>query len=125
MAQRAIETSDPAMVPAIDRGHLARMTFGDRGLEHEVLELFDRQAALLIERMRKVDGLGDGAVVGALAHTLKGSAAGIGASRVASAAQGVELAASSSAGDVSRALDRLAAAVAEAQALIAELLRAP
>ena len=117
MAQLAIETIDPA----IDRGRLARATFGDRGLEHELLELFDRQATLLIERMRG----GDGPLVGALAHTLKGSAAGIGAGRVANAAQGVELAAGGSATDVSGAVDRLAAAVAEAQALIAELLRTP
>ena len=37
---------------AIDRAHLARMTFGDRNLERELLELFDRQAAMLIARMR-------------------------------------------------------------------------
>ena len=30
---------------AIDRAHLSRMTFGDRSLEQEVLQLFDRQAA--------------------------------------------------------------------------------
>jgi HPt (histidine-containing phosphotransfer) domain-containing protein len=117
MAQLATETMDPA----IDRGRLARVTFGDRGLEHELLALFDRQATLLIERMRG----GDGAMVSALAHTLKGSAAGIGADRVAGAAQGVELAAGGSVADVSGAIDRLAAAVAEAQALIAELLRTP
>jgi HPt (histidine-containing phosphotransfer) domain-containing protein len=121
MAQLATKIADPA----IDRDRLSRATFGNRGLEHELLELFDRQATLLLERMRKVDGLDDGSAVGALAHTLKGSAAGIGASRVANAAQGVELAAAGSAADVSRAVDRLAAAVAEAQALIVTLLRTP
>src|SRR5882672_9372797 len=49
---------------AIDRGHLARMTFGDRSLEREVLALFDRQAAMLIERMRG----GEPATVASLAH---------------------------------------------------------
>ena len=103
---------------AIDRSHLARMTFNDRSLEREVLQLFDRQATLLIGRMRASDA----AVVGSLAHTLKGSATGIGAGRVARAAEAAENAAASS--DCSQAIDRLAQAVDEARALIAELLRA-
>ncbi|HZL32337.1 MAG TPA: Hpt domain-containing protein [Pseudolabrys sp.] len=111
------------MNAAIDRGHLRRMTFGDRTLEQDVLELFDRQATILIGRMRA----GDAAVVGSLAHTLKGSALGIGAGPVADAAQSVEnavgQAAAGSAGDVSAAIDRLAAKVEEARALIALLLR--
>lgn len=103
---------------AIDRERLSRATFGNRGLEQELLELFDRQATMLLERMRQDDGT----AVGALAHTLKGSAAGIGADRVAYAAQFVEQAAGGSATDVSGAVDRLAAAIEEARALIAELL---
>lgn len=108
-----------AEAPAIDRGHLARMTFGDRSLEREVLGLFDRQAALLIERMRR----GEPSAVATLAHTLKGSAAGIGASRVAETAGATEIAARESAAECIAAVDRLAAAVDEARALIAELLR--
>ena len=68
---------------------LARMTFGDRSLEREVLGLFDRQATILIERMRG----GEPAAVASLAHTLKGSAAGIGADRVARTAGAAEMAA--------------------------------
>ena len=41
----------------IDLVHLARMTLGDRGLEREVLELFDRQAGMLIVRMQQRHGL--------------------------------------------------------------------
>jgi HPt (histidine-containing phosphotransfer) domain-containing protein len=104
---------------AIDRSHLARMTFGDRSLERELLELFDRQAAMLIVRMRA----GGPAALSPLAHTLKGSASGIGATRVARAAEATELVAGSSADDCSLAVDRLAQAVDEARALIAELLR--
>ncbi len=107
-----------ANTPAIDRGHLSRMTFGDRGLEREVLGLFDRQAAMLIERMRR----GELSAVATLAHTLKGSAAGIGASRVAATADATEIAARAST-DCVEAIDRLAAAVDEARALIAELLK--
>jgi HPt (histidine-containing phosphotransfer) domain-containing protein len=123
LAQSAIETVEPKVpesLPAIDRGHLARMTFGDRSLEHEVLHLFDRQSALLIARMRT----GDGAIVGALAHTLKGSAAGIGAKSVARAAEAAEQAATQAPADLRATIDRLALAVDEARALIAELLRA-
>jgi HPt (histidine-containing phosphotransfer) domain-containing protein len=128
MAKIATKASDSvtaqpltAQFPAaIDRVHLSRMTFGDRGLEHEVLQLFDRQAALLIERMRH----GDGPAVGALAHTLKGSAAGIGAGAVAHAAADAEHAALHAPGELRRTIDRLAQAIDEARALIAELLRA-
>lgn len=102
----------------LDRGHLSRMTLGNRSLEQEVLALFDRQAEILLLRMRKSDGAG----VGALAHTLKGSAAGIGAADVAHAAELTERAAKGSAEECSAAIDRLADAVDKARALIAELL---
>jgi HPt (histidine-containing phosphotransfer) domain-containing protein len=108
-----------AETPAIDRGHLARMTFGDRSLEREVLGLFDRQAAILMERIRS----GAPLAVATLAHTLKGSAAGIGASRVAETAGATEIAARESAAECVAAVDRLAAAVDEARVLIAELLQ--
>ena len=122
MAQSAIETAAPDSLAAIDRRHLARMTLGDRSLEQEVLQLFDRQASLLIERMRKIDRAGDGAAIGALAHTLKGSAAGIGAGRVARAAEAAEQVAVHAPADLSATIDRLAQAVDEARALIAALL---
>jgi len=118
MARSVAQTRDPALAEeAIDRGHLARMTFGDRGLERELLELFDRQSMMLMVRMRAG---GDDAVA-PLAHTLKGSAAGVGATRVARAAGAAEHSASAS--ECSVAVDRLAQAVDEARALIAELLR--
>ena len=73
-------------VAVLDRDHLARMTFGDRSLEREVLHLFDRQSELLLERMRASEP----AAIATLAHTLKGSAVGIGATRVAGAAAEVD-----------------------------------
>ena len=91
-ALRIIDSNDaPSLAPddrPIDLVHLARMTLGDRSLEREVLQLFDRQSALLIARMR--NAAPDG--VATIAHTLKGSARGIGAWRVARAAEAVELA---------------------------------
>ena len=122
MAQVAILTADPmpAAAPVIDQGHLKRMTFGDSSLEREVLQLFDRQAEILIARMRASDP----AAVAALAHTLKGSASGIGAGNVAHAAEAAELAAERSPAEIGAALAGLANAVDETRALIAELLRA-
>jgi HPt (histidine-containing phosphotransfer) domain-containing protein len=114
----------PPLVPAdqpIDVGHLARMTLGDRSLEREVLQLFDRQAVMLLARMRKTAPN----VIAACAHTLKGSSRGIGAWRVASAAEAVELAAAAmNVAEVTAAVDALGVAIDEAKLLIADLLRA-
>jgi HPt (histidine-containing phosphotransfer) domain-containing protein len=127
MQLEIVRSTDAAEAPSlapddrpIDLVHLARMTLGDRSLEREVLQLFDRQATLLIARMRSAAPGG----AATLAHTLKGSARGIGAWRVARAAEALELAGAANAGDVVGALERLAAATDEACAVIAELLRA-
>jgi len=105
----------------IDLVHLARMTLGERGLEREVLQLFDRQAGLLVVRMEQAEREG----VCAAAHTLKGSARGIGAWQVARAAEAVELAATHAAGrELEAAIARLRAAAAETRAVIADLLQA-
>ena len=104
--------------PAIDRAHLGRMTQGDRALERDVLGLFVAQAEILLGRMRGATP----AAAGALAHTLSGSARGIGAWEVADAAAVVEAGAAAG-GDVTVAVERLAAAVRAAQAAIAELVR--
>jgi HPt (histidine-containing phosphotransfer) domain-containing protein len=102
----------------IDLVHLARMTLGDRSLEREVLQLFVRQAAMLLGRMEGADA----ETVTALAHTLRGSAQGLGAWRVATAAEAVERGCDVDA--VAKARASLRAAVEEAQSVIAELLRA-
>jgi len=120
-ALRTIDSKDvPPLAPddrPIDLVHLARATLGDRSLEREVLQLFDRQSALLIARLRNAGPDG----VAMIAHTLKGSARGIGAWRVARAAEAVELAGSTESG---AALERLAAATDEARTVIADLLKA-
>ena len=115
--------SSPSLAPhsaPIDRDHLARMTLGDDSLEREVLALFDRQADMMLARMCKSEP----AVAAAAAHTLKGSARGIGAWRVAGAAEAVELAAASPSAEYKGALSAIKSAVDEAKAAIAELLRA-
>jgi HPt (histidine-containing phosphotransfer) domain-containing protein len=78
----------PPLVPdecLIDTAHLARMTMGDASLQHEVLTLFIAQSASLIDRLALLP-----ADAAALAHTLKGSARGIGAFAVAASAERLE-----------------------------------
>jgi hypothetical protein len=110
----------PPLVPAeqpIDLDHLARMTLGDRSLEREVLALFDRQSEMLLARMRD----GSAAAVAAAAHTLKGSARGIGAWCVASAAEAVE---QGGAAGRTALIGTLAIAVEQTRASIASMLGA-
>jgi HPt (histidine-containing phosphotransfer) domain-containing protein len=100
---------------AIDEAHLDRMTLGDRGLEREVLELFLRQMAIMLDRIMGAAP----PMAAAAAHTLKGSARGIGAWRVARAAETLERAAGRNAADTSPMADEavdLEGAIAELKA---------
>ena len=107
--------------PAVDLAHLSRMTLGESSLEREVLALFDRQADMLLARMASEGPR----MVGALAHTLAGSASGIGAWKVAEAAAAVERAAAEpGAVALTRVMNDLSVAVAEVHAAIGELRHA-
>ena len=77
---------------AIDDRHLRAMTLGDQSLEREVLQVFARQITLMLRRIERAEP----ALAAAAAHTLKGSALGLGAWRVADAAERVEQAAAGS-----------------------------
>ena len=120
MTDASIDAPPPAPVDqAIDLEHLARMTLGEHTLEREVLTLFDRQAGLLLARMRDAVP----AAMAAFAHTLKGSARGVGAWRVAEAADAVEATAKEAAAEPGGSLERLVAAVDEVKAEISALLQ--
>jgi hypothetical protein len=110
----------PPLVPdetPIDLAHLSRATLGRRDLEREVLTLFDHQSADIVAKLE--EGSGDNRF---LVHTLKGSAMGIGAFGVVSAAQQYEstMAGGEFLGD---ALFALQHAVSEARGAIYGLLR--
>jgi HPt (histidine-containing phosphotransfer) domain-containing protein len=114
------EIHSPALAPgddAIDLNHLSRMTLGERSLEREVLALFVRQADILLARMNTANP----AVAAAAAHTLKGSAVGIGAWPVARAAEAVE---QSVGAELPDAIGSLSVAIEQAREAIAGLLRA-
>ena len=124
-ATEIAQTAAPPLAPAeqvIDLDQLARMSLGERSLEREVLTLFNLQAGILVQRMVGEDAK----YVAGLAHTLSGSARGVGAWKVAEAAAAVERLASAPEPIMpSSAMSRLSAAVSEAQAAIAKILRVP
>jgi HPt (histidine-containing phosphotransfer) domain-containing protein len=118
-ASSSMSSTADEMPPSIDEGHLRRMTLGDRGLEREVLEIFARQTVVLLGRMATAEP----AYAAAAAHTLKGSARGVGAWRVARAAERVEEAAGKGRGAaVTAAIAELEAAGSEVRAVISERL---
>jgi HPt (histidine-containing phosphotransfer) domain-containing protein len=109
-AEPASELSRP-----VDLTHLARQTFGQRELEHEVLRVFLRHTSLQLERLKAAS---DPGAQRAAAHFIKGSARGIGAWQVATAAEIVERAPDPE----GEAIRFLSIAISEANAFIATLL---
>lgn len=104
----------------LDESHLERMTLGDRRLEREVLQIFLRQSAIMLGRIAESEP----GLAAAAAHTLVGSARGVGAWRVAQAAEHLNGAATSGRAPERReAIARLQAAVAEANTAIGARLR--
>lgn len=101
----------------IDFAHLQRMTFGDAGLEQEVLAMFAAQAAKLVGTLAAMP-----ADASTLAHTLKGSARAIGAFGVADAAARLE-AVLAGGTDPANQIAELAEAVALARTAIEAVLR--
>lgn len=97
----------------VDLVHLARHTLGNRDLEQEVLRLFVRQSVVFLDRMK---GAADSEQRAYAAHTIKGSARGIGAWQVAECAEAVE------GGGNDAPLTALEGAIDEANAYINALL---
>lgn len=77
----------PACDRPVDLVHLARYTLGNRNLEREVLELFLTHSVLYLNRLKQA--ISDKEWQGA-AHTIKGSARGIGAWKIAESATHAE-----------------------------------
>ncbi|GGE43092.1 hypothetical protein GCM10007276_20460 [Agaricicola taiwanensis] len=104
----------------IDLVHLSRQTAGDRAVEREVLAIFRRQTRLFMIRL---EGTTDPTGRAEIAHALVGSARGVGAWRVAAAAEELERAAKG-VGNTGSALEAVAETVAEATQEIDTLLAA-
>lgn len=118
-----IEQGPKQAESVIDEEHLGRMTLGDRSLEREVLEIFARQTTLSLSRLAGAEP----ARAAAVAHTLKGSARGVGAWRVAQAAERLERVVSEKGNDeaLQGAIAQLEAASIEVRAAIGSRLSRP
>jgi len=85
----------------VDLVHLSRFTLGDEKLEREVLQLFRVQTGIYLNRL---ESAADRESWRHAAHTIKGSAKGVGAWAVASAAQSAEELAEAPAGEDAEAV---------------------
>ncbi|MCC2111465.1 MAG: Hpt domain-containing protein [Hyphomicrobiales bacterium] len=104
----------------VDLVHLAQHSLGNRQLEQEILRLFVRQSAIYLDRLKAAASTDARCKA---AHTIKGSARGIGAWRVAHLAEAIE---NPPAADYAMAFDLmkdLEKAVDEANRFIASLIK--
>lgn len=100
----------------IDRVHLERYTLGSEPLEREILGLFLAQLPLILESLKFAETDWDWQVA---AHTLKGSARSVGATRVAELALEAEKGAGLSDQSLrDELLGRLEAAMSEVDAYV-------
>ena len=63
----------------VDLSHLARYTGGDRGLNSEILKLFDGQISEMVSQLLGVLEQRDARKWREVTHTIKGAARGVGA----------------------------------------------
>lgn len=80
------ETCEPSKARPIDLVHLSRQTLGDRALEQEVLGMFVVQLAAARENLAAAKE----ADRRMIAHTLKGTARGLGAFKLGDCAAAIE-----------------------------------
>ena len=71
----------------VDLVHLSRQSLGDRSLEMEILALFRSQSELYLDRLENATTIDERKMA---AHTILGSARGLGAWRVASEAESLQ-----------------------------------
>jgi HPt (histidine-containing phosphotransfer) domain-containing protein len=108
------ESAGPARMRPIDLAHLSRQTMGDRELEREVLHLFVQQA---LAARTQIAESSDGERR-LLAHSLKGSARGVGAFAIADCVAALE-----ESPDDGMLLDRLEHLIEEVRDFVAAIGR--
>lgn len=97
--------------PALDIDFLVRQTFGDPGLETELLRLFDTQAAQALARLATPANAEETRQRADFVHSIKGAARAVGALATAAAAEDYEQALRAGSDDLDAALGRFVAAL--------------
>ncbi len=103
----------------VDLVHLSHHTLGNRNLEREILGLFHRQSALYLERMtaaKSADAWREAA------HTIKGSARGIGAWEIVRFAEQAEKMTWSAGQVKTRLIGKLTRSIQDANIFILQVL---
>lgn len=103
----------------IDMAHLEKQALGDKGLEAEVLRMFDQMTHLYLRRLETSTTVED--LVRNL-HTLKGAAAGVGARKIAELARVAEEDLGAGKPVSPERIDDIAVAVQECSAFISRVL---
>lgn len=75
---------------AIDLEHLAKYTGGEKGLNEEILQLFDGQVTSMVAELNALLASRDAKRWREIAHTIKGAARGVGAFEMGEAAAKAE-----------------------------------
>jgi len=127
IAQDMSVATGPAGSGAIDRDYLARFTMGNAALEREVLELFASQLPLYVQQLTDAQ---TGTAWREAVHTIKGSAAAVGARRLSNIARmaeqlDIESAVAVRAGQRAKAIAAVSEAADEACRSIACLFATP
>ena len=104
----------PSADNPVDLVHLSKQSLGDRSLEQEILELFRSQSVLFVDRLENATTEDERKMA---AHTILGSARGLGAWQVAREAEILQQHCK-----IGCDLSSLKAAVKEANSYISELL---
>ena len=89
-ATAPVDLEDIESLAIIDEIHLNSFTEGDKALESELAELFDKTARGYLKRMR--EALSEERSWSAEVHALKGASANLGARRLAAIAKKAEFA---------------------------------
>lgn len=116
MADRRTEENDDYANRPIDLVHLSHYTLGDSTLEREILQLFRAQSRIYLDRLHAADAA---SAWREAAHTIKGSARGTGAWKVAECAEKAERCKS---GKNQKVLGQLESALNETNSFIKSIL---
>ena len=109
---------------AIDLEHLARYTGGEKGLNGEILRLFEEQITSMVAELNAILATRDAKRWREIAHTIKGAARGVGAFPMGEAAAKAEPVDPANGAEAKAAIAKLETEAETVRAFIATYLAA-